>query len=315
MRGMEHAAPGTEDEASTGSQPAGWGGHSMAAPLRRVLVASPEAAGWSDPGRTGSWRELGFLHPLDPEAGEASHRALVAVLEAAGAEVVTLTAAPDLSLDAVYAHDASLVTDRGAILLRMGKPSRAAEPDRHGELYRRQGIPVLGRLEPPATAEAGDLVWLDDRTLLAGRSYRTNAAGIEQLRGLLAPLGVAVVEAPLPHGGGPELCLHLMSLVSVLDERTVLVDTPWLAVSTLEELDRHGFERIEIVAAERELLAANVLALGNRRLLALAECPATAARLRDHGFEVATVPGAELGINGSGGPTCLTRPLLRLNSI
>lgn len=290
---------------------AAWGGHTMAAPLARVLVAGPAAVGWEDPARAARWRELGFLHAPEPAAAGAAHRALVAALETAGAEVVSLPPDPALSLDAVYTHDASLITDRGAILLRMGKAARVAEPERHGDLYRRLGIPVVGRLEPPATAEAGDLVWLDERTLLAGRGYRTGAAGIERLRELLAPLGVEVIEAPLPHGEGPDCCLHLMSLLSVLDERTILVDPPWLAFPTLEELERRGFETIEIVAAERDRLAANVLALGNRQLLAFEECPETAARLRAHGFEVVTLPGAELGINGSGGPTCLTRPLWR----
>jgi N-dimethylarginine dimethylaminohydrolase len=283
----------------------------MVAPLRRVLVARPAAAGWDDPRRAARWPELGYLRPPDAAAAASQHEELRRRLAAAGAEVVDLPAAPGLTLDAVYVHDASLATDRGAILLRMGKPERAAEPARHGELFRALGIPIVGRLEPPATAEGGDLVWLDGSTLLAGRGYRTNAAGVEQLRALFAPLGVEVIAAPLPHGAGPSACLHLMSLVSPLDERTALVDLPWLAVPTVEELRRRGFTLIEIDPAERAGLAANVLALGRRRLLAFAGCPRTAARLRDRGFEVATVPGGELGVNGAGGPTCLTRPLWR----
>lgn len=283
----------------------------MVAPLRRVLVAPPAAAGWGDAARAGRWRELGYLHPPDPAAPETEHSGLRGLLEAAGAEVVELPGAADLSLDAVYAHDASLLTDRGAILLRMGKSARAAEPERHGELYGALGIPVLGRLEAPATAEAGDLVWLDEDTLLAGRGYRTNAAGIAGLAALLAPLGVEVLAAPLPHGSGPGACLHLMSLLSMLDEATALVDLPWLAVSTIETLHRRGVSLIEIDPAEREALACNALALGDRRIVLFAGAPRTAARLRDHGFEVAEVPGAEIGVNGAGGPTCLTRPLLR----
>jgi len=54
-----------------------------------------------------------------------------------------------------------------------------------------------------------------------------------------------------------------------------------------------------------------VLSLGDKRLLAMEENPGTNARLRRAGFEVRTFPGGELCINGSGGPTCLTRPLLR----
>ena len=162
-------------------------------------------------------------------------------------------------------------TNDGAIILRMGKTARASEPMIHSAYYESIGIPILGRIETPGVVEGGDMVWLDGRTLLIGRGYRTNETGIDQVRSLLAPKGIEVMETPLPHGPGPDACLHLMSLLSVLDTETVLVDLAWLSVSTVELLDRHGYERIEIVASERDTLACNVLALGDRRLLALEE--------------------------------------------
>ena len=219
--------------------------------------------------------------------------------------------APDLSLDAVYAHDASLPTDHGLIVMRPGKPNRVAEGPHHASFCETLDIPTLGTITPPGTTEAGDIVWLDSKTLLIGHGYRTNAAGIQQMRALLAPKGVEVLSAPLPYGPGPSACLHLMSLISLLDEHTALVDLPWLAVETVELLQSRGFQFIEIDPSERDTLACNVLALGNNRLLAIEENHKTNARLRQAGFDVRTFPGSELCINGSGGPTCLTRPLLR----
>jgi N-dimethylarginine dimethylaminohydrolase len=102
-----------------------------------------------------------------------------------------------------------------------------------------------------------------------------------------------------------------MSLISLLDEQTAIVDLPWLAVETVELLKSRGFEFIEIEYSERDTLASNVLALGNKRLLAIEENRKTNARLRRAGFDVRTFPASEICINGSGGPTCLTRPLLR----
>ena len=102
-----------------------------------------------------------------------------------------------------------------------------------------------------------------------------------------------------------------MSLISLLDDKTVLVDLPWLAVETLELLKGRGYHLIEIDYSERETLACNVLSLGEKRLLALEENAKTNEKLHAAGFEVRTFPGSELCINGSGGPTCLTRPLLR----
>jgi N-dimethylarginine dimethylaminohydrolase len=298
----------------------------MVAPLQRVLVCSPRLAGWNQPEHAARWRDLGFHHAPDFAQAQAQHEALCHELETAGAEVIEAPPAPDLSLDAVYTHDASLATDFGLIVMRPGKTNRIAEGRNHGSFCTRLGIPTLAKIVAPGTTEAGDILWLEGKTLdgktldakmpetktlLVGHGYRTNSAGITQLRALLAPKGIEVLSAPLPYGPGPSACLHLMSLISLLDEQTALVDLPWLAVETVELLKSRGYQFIEIDPSERDTLACNVLALGGKRLLAIEENLKTNTRLRQAGFDVRTFPGSELCINGSGGPTCLTRPLMR----
>jgi N-dimethylarginine dimethylaminohydrolase len=279
--------------------------------LQRVMVCSPRAAGWNETTGVSRWRDLGFLHTPDFERAQSQHNVLRRELEAVGCEVVELPESADLSLDAVYTHDSSLATDFGVILMRPGKASRVAEGEHHRATYERLGIPIFGEIAAPGSTEAGDILWLDSKTLLIGRGYRTNAEGIRQMRALLAPKRIEVLSVPLPHGQGPSTCLHLMSLISLLDESTALVDLPWLAVETVELLKQRRFRLMEIDYAERDTLACNVLALGQGRLLAIKENLKTNDRLRAAGFDVRTFPGSELCINGGGGPTCLTRPLLR----
>jgi len=279
--------------------------------LERVMVCSPRTAGWNRPEVATRWQELGFHHALNFATAQSQHDALCHELRTAGAEIADMPPAPDLSLDAVYAHDASLPTDHGLIVMHPGKPNRVAEGPHHASFCASLEIPTLGAITAPGTTEAGDILWLDSKTLLIGHGYRTNAAGIQQMRSLLAPHGVQVLSAPVPYGPGPSACLHLMSLISLLDDHTAIVDLPWLAVETVELLQSRGFKFLEIDPSERDTLACNVLALGNNRLLAIEENRNTNACLRQAGFDVRTFPGSELCINGSGGPTCLTRPLLR----
>ena len=269
------------------------------------------SSGWDRPEIVSRWRDLGFHHGPDFAVAQSQHEALCHELATAGAEIIELAPAQELSLDAVYAHDASLATDFGLIVMRPGKANRVFEGPHQAAFCSRLAIPTLAEIVAPGTTEAGDILWLDSKTLLIGHGYRTNAAGIAQMRALLAPKGVQVLSAPLPYGPGPSACLHLMSLISLLDEQTALVDLPWLAVETVDLLQSRGFKFIQIDDSERDTLACNVLALGNKRLLAIEENRKTNARLRHAGFDVRTFPGSELCINGSGGPTCLTRPLLR----
>jgi len=280
--------------------------------LRRVVVCSPHTAGWDQAERAARWEQLGFLHKPDFEKARAQHAEMCRQLELAGAEVWELPPANEFTLDAVYAHDASLPTDFGWIVMRPGKPNRIAEAELHLDFAQiAANVVMLAKISQPASTEAGDMVWLDAKTLLVGNGYRTNLAGIAQLRRVLARRGIEVISAPLPYGSGPSACLHLMSLLSLLDEQTALVDLPWLAVESVELLQARGYSFIEIDYRERETLACNVLALGNRRLLALEENPKTNAKLRAAGFDVRTFSGSELSVNGGGGPTCLTRPVLR----
>ncbi len=287
----------------------------MTGELLRVMVCPPENAGWGVLGKAAAWQKLGFQHAPDFRVAQRQHKILCELLGEAGAEVLRLPSSESLTLDAVYAHDASLATDHGLILMNPGKKNRVAEAQEHANFCRQMEIPVFGQIRPPGTSESGDIVWLDSRTLLVGDGYRTNKVGIEQLGALLSSndpaRNVEVRSAPLPYGSGPSACLHLMSLMSMLDEQTILVDLPWLAVETVELLKAHGFRLIEIEYSERETLACNVLALGQKRLIAIEENVKTNQHMRDSGFDVRTFPGSEICINGAGGPTCLTRPLLR----
>ena len=172
----------------------------MVGALKRVIVCSPRTARWNQPEIAARWQELGFHHAPDFPAAQSQHEALCHELKSAGAELLEMPAASDLSLDAVYAHDASLPTDYGLIVMRPGKPNRIAEGPHHASFCASLEIPTLGAITAPGTTEAGDILWLDSRTLLIGHGYRTNAAGIQQMRALLAPHGVEVHTAALPYG-------------------------------------------------------------------------------------------------------------------
>jgi len=283
----------------------------MTGELLLVMVCPPGNAGWDISGKAAAWRELGFRHVPNFAAAQRQHEILCGLLSESGAKVVSLPATESLTLDAVYAHDASLATDHGLVLMNPAKKNRGAEAQAHATFCEQLGIPVLGEIRLPGTSESGDIVWLDSRTLLIGDGYRTNKAGIEQIRALLSPKNIEVLSAPLPYGPGPSACLHLISLMSMLDEETILVDLPWLAVETVELLKARGFGLLEIEYGERDTLACNVLSLGQKRLVAIEENVKTNQRLRDAGFDVRTFQGSEICINGAGGPTCLTRPLLR----
>src|ERR671925_883772 len=280
-----------------------YGCQSQTATLRRVLVRAPRA---EDCVR---WREFGWRAEPDPARLAAEHEGFAAELTEFGAEVVYAEEPLPGALDAIYAYDPALVADAGAILLRPGKELRQGEPAALGRDLERAGVPVAAALEPPGLAEGGDTLWLDERTLLVGLGYRTNEAGAEALRRALPDVDVLTFD--LPHYRGPAEVLHLLSFVSQLDRDLALVYPLLAPTRLLQLLAERGVETIEVPEEEYDSLGCNVLALGPRVALALDGNPKTRRRLEAAGVDVRVYRGEELSLKGDGGPTCLTRPLLR----
>jgi dimethylargininase len=283
--------------------PQTYGGQSMTATLRRVLVRAPRAEDRA------AWRAYGWRAEPDPTGMADEHEALRALLADAGAEVVVGQTPIGLCPDQIYVHDPALVTDRGAVLLRPGKKGRRIEVDAMAVDLVEAGLPLAARLEAPATAEGGDMLWLDERTLLVGRGYRTNDEGVRALADALP--GVEVVVFDLPHLRGPDDVLHLMSLLSLLDTDLAVAYPPLMPVRLVELLAERGVELVEVPDDEFETMGPNVLALGPRVALALEGNPETRRRMEDAGVDVRVYRGDEISRKGDGGPTCLTRPLLR----
>ncbi len=281
----------------------GYGCQSMTAPLRRVLVRPPTAEGCA------AWESFAWRSEPDTAKIVEEHEAFRTLLAEAGAEVIVAGTPLGAATDAIYTYDPVLVTDEGALLLRPGKPGRRVEIDAMAADLVEAGVPIRGRLEAPATAEGGDTVWLDERTLLVGRGYRTNDAGVEQLAELLPD--VDVIAFDLPHLNGPGEVLHLMSLVSPLDTELALVYLPYMPVRLVELLQERGIALVEVPDEEFWSMGPNVLALAPRVALALEGNPETRRRMEAAGVDVRVYSGDELSKKGDGGPTCLTRPILR----
>jgi dimethylargininase len=280
-----------------------FGCQSMTAPLRRVLVRAPR------PEDAALWRAYGWRFEPDPSAMAEEHEAFRALLGADGAEVIVADAPHGPDPDAIYAYDPALVADVGAILLRPGKEGRRGEPDAMATDFVEAGVPIAGRLTAPALAEGGDTVWLDERTLLVGRGYRTNDEGILALRELLPEVDVLSFDLPHHHGAGE--VMHLMSFLSPLDDDLAAVYLPLMPVRLVELLREREIELVEVPDEEFESMGPNVLALGPRVALALAGNDETRRRMERAGVDVRVYRGDHISRPGDGGPTCLTRPLLR----
>jgi len=282
-------------------------------PLASVCIRPVANAFRSEENLNATWKSLNYL--ASPSFTEAlvQYENFRKILEENAGEILPMPHTDGLSLDCLYCRDASIATDHGMILCRMGKPARKGEPADHKAFYEAHGIPILGSIEAPGTLEGGDVAWLDTRTLAVGHTYRTNAPGIEQLRGLLSPKGIEVITADLPHFRGPADVFHLMSILSPVDRDLAVVYSPLMPIAFRNILLDRGFTLVEVPEEEYDTLGCNVLALAPRKCLMAVGNPKTGAALRAAGAEVITYAGSEISLKGGGGPTCLTRPYLRHN--
>jgi len=272
-----------------------YGGQSATAPLRDVLVKRPGpafGAAFENPA-------LGFLHPVD----------LAVAQRELGVRIHQLvdTHAPDLA-DLTYTYDPLLITDRGAIPLRPGKPTRRPEPALVEAWAMAAGIPTVGRIEAPGTIEGGDAFWLRPDLFCIGRTLRTNDAGARQLAALV---GGDVRIFDLPYWRGADELVHLMSVISPVADDLAVIYPPLLPAGLWELLGELSIRTVEVPDEEYPTLGCNVLAVRPGTVIIAAGNPVTQRALVAAGCEVHTYPATEIGINGSGGPTCMTRAIWR----
>jgi dimethylargininase len=280
-----------------------YGAQSMSAPLRDVLVKRPgEAFGraFEDPAH-------GFLHPVDLDVARREHDAFLDVLASLGPTIHVLDEETD-DPDLVYTFDPLLVTDRGAIPLRPGKANRQGEPEVLERWTQAAGIPTVGRIEEPGTVEGGDTFWLRPDLFCIGRTLRTNASGVAQLADLV---GGDVRVFDLPYWKGPAELVHLMSVISPVADDLAVVYLPLLPVGLWELLVDLDIRLVDVPDEEFPTLGCNVLAVRPGVVIIAEGNPRTSAALAAAGCQVHTYPATQIGVNGSGGPTCLTRPILR----
>ena len=281
----------------------------MTPPLKRVIMRAP-----GDSLRQAKAEDWHYGPGFNGNRAIEQFGIFAGLISASGTEIIWIEDSGDGLADAMFTHDPSLVTDKGAVILRMGKPGRMAEPDLHEAAYKAAGIPILGRIEAPGCVEGGDCVWVDATTLAVGRGVRTNQAGIEQLGEILAPLGVSVLGFDLPLGNGADACLHLMSVVSPLAEKLALVYAPMLPVAFWQLLKDRGYTLVE--APDDEFAASNglnlnVLALTPGEVIMVDGFPRTRVLMEQAGCKVTSFNADALCIPCEGGPTCLTRPVWR----
>ncbi|MEG9884222.1 MAG: arginine deiminase family protein [Hyphomicrobiales bacterium] len=286
-----------------------YGGQSMAGKLTRVLMRRPNGSLLNADAE--KWH---YNHCFNAEKAIAEYEVVADLVSQSGIEIIWIEDGNDGLADAMFTRDASLMTDKGVVLLRMGKTPRADEPALHGRAYRAAGIPVIGRLSGEARAEGGDIFWLDENTLAVGLGFRSNAQGVRQLNALLNPHGISVLGFDMPVGPGPDHCLHLTSVISPLSHDKYLVHPPLIPAPLWIMMRKRG---IDCVAAPEEEFSAslslnlNVLALAPDDCIMIDGFPKTKKAIEETGARVRVFPGQALCMGCEGGPTCLSNAVRR----
>jgi N-dimethylarginine dimethylaminohydrolase len=285
--------------------------HSEYLKLKSVYIKTVQNAFLSKCQINEQWQELNYLEKPDFEVAMREYIGFEKLLNDSNIDLLYFPEDSKVKLDSIYCRDASIATDFGMIICNMGKLGRIHEPKSQFQEYKNSNLPILGIIEAPGTLEGGDVAWLNEETLVVGYSYRTNEVGISQLKSLLEPKGIEVIVAELPHYKGKTDVFHLMSILSPVDKDLAVVYSPLMPIKLRNELLKRGIKLVEVPNEEFESMGCNVLAIAPRKCIMVHGNPITKKLLEEVGCNVATYKGQEISVKGGGGPTCLTRPMLR----
>jgi N-dimethylarginine dimethylaminohydrolase len=279
--------------------------------IKSIVLKHPKDAFVSDEAIDRQWQELNYQNRPDLARAVDEYERFITLLNRFDIDLHFLPRDESVGLDSMYARDGSIVCSKGMIICNMGKAERSVEPAAQESVFHSMGIPIHGAITGDGRVEGGDVAWVDEKTLAIGRGYRTNDEGIRQLRELLGDCIDELVVVPLPHWHGPNDVFHLMSILSPIDNNLALVYSALMPVPFRETLLSRGIQFVEVPDSEFETMGCNVLAVAPRKCIMLTGNPKTRIRLEEAGVEVHEFKGQEICIKGGGGPTCLTRPIVR----
>ena len=285
--------------------------HSEYHKLKSVFIKPVKNAFVSEKLLEEQWQELHYLSQPNFEKSLKEYEDFEQAIQKNGALIQQFPFNDKVAIDSVYCRDAAIATDFGMIICNMGKSGRLNEPEAQMQTYKNHSIPILGIIEAPGTLEGGDVAWLDEKTLAVGYTYRTNEEGIKQLKNMLEPKGVEVIVAELPHYKGQSDVFHLMSILSPVAKDLAVVYSPLMPIKFRNELLKRNYQLVEVPEEEFESMGCNVLAIAPRDCLMVQGNPKTEKALINAGCKVIAYQGENISVYGGGGPTCLTRPLLR----
>ncbi len=285
--------------------------HSEYLHLHSVCIKPVENAFVSNEILSEQWLDLNYLSKPDYNKALLEYQIFESILQRESVKIHSFPMDISVKIDSIYCRDAAIATDFGMIICNMGKIDRLNEPNAQKKYYQKNKIPFLGEIKSPGTIEGGDVAWLDEKTLAVGHTYRTNEEGIDQLKQLLEPKGIEIVIVELPHYNGKSDVFHLMSIFSPVDKDLAVVYSPLMPIKFRNELIKRGYKFVEVPDEEFESMGCNVLALAPRKCLMVQGNPKTEQELLTIGCEVINYQGEEISLKGGGGPTCLTRPILR----
>ena len=288
-----------------------YGSHSETGRIKSIILKHPKDAFHSQDYINANWKDLHYTGCPDYTAVMEEFEIFAELLKKEITDIYYLPKDGQTGLDSIYTRDAALITRKGAVLCGMGKKQRHGEPSAMGKHLVDRGIPVLGSITGKGKLEGGDVVWLDDQTVAVGIAYRSNEEGVRQLKELTAGMIEEIISVPLPHWNGKEDCFHLMSILSPVDRDLAVVYSRLMPVPFREYLISRGIQLVEVPDAEYETMGCNVLTVAPRKCIVISGNPVTKRMLENEGVEVFEFDGENVCRKGGGGPTCLTRPILR----
>ncbi len=288
-----------------------YGLNSNVSTLKTVLLKNPQAAFKSQKTIDLQWQDLNFIDKPDFKKSVTQYENFIDILNDNNVEILYIPEDEITSLDSIYTHDPIFMTPNGAVIGNMGKTQRKPETIMMKNYLNEIGVPIFGEIINDATLEGGDVIWIDEKTVAAGLTYRTNNKGIDQLRKILSTISIEVISVDLPHWNGPVDVLHLMSLISPLNENLFLIYKKLLPIGLLKLLKKLDIKTISIADEDYDSLGCNVLPLSTTKCLITSGNNKTCKIIEENGIEVIEFQASEICYKGSGGPTCLTRPIYR----